>query len=981
MHQNNPYIIGRPITELEKFFGRESLFHFLEDNLKQGVKVILLHGQRRIGKSSVLFQIPNFVTEERFNFVPFDLQDKSQLPLSELLHQLAEEIIYFLQLAPDTVRVPTIAELDTDISTFSYKFLPAVYQELGSNNLVLLLDEFDVLHNNKPEATTHPLFQYLNSLISAQKKLFIISVIGRQLDDLPKLLELFKGAPNYEIGLLDEVSTIRLIKNPAEGVLNYNEDAIKAIIQLSAGHPYFTQVICSAVFGQAREQDKWQITGADVEEIVEKAIEFAEGGLAWFWDGLPTPEQVIFSAVAQAQRIAIDEHERIQEPLKLLKEYGVIQTKQLEDASERLVTNGFLNDAGLKVKVELVRRWLIKRYPLRQEVLALESLDSVANQQYALAVAVSQRGKKIDELKYYQDALEYNPNHFSALFKLAEEYLNSENFGKAVEVYTRAYQVAPRRHQQGLVRALLSYGNELWSKQKQKNWRLAKKQFIKVKEIETENQIAREKLLEIEAFESRTYRTNESKRQGILLVAAMLGIPLLVFWGYYLGANICPEGQKKIDGICQVPLQERLSRGERTLFPSTTNNPERNLAIETFQEGDYSKAIELFDRALVAANYNDPELLIYQNNARARQQGNPFTLAAVVPADEQQDYAAEMLRGVAQAQNQFNQNGGKNGRLLEIVIANDNDEPKKARQVAQELIKDQSILGVIGHNSSNASNAGLEKYESAKLAMISPISTSTSLTGNSFFRTVPSDEAAGRSLANYATKKLGIEKIVIFYNPESSYSNSLKDAFEDEFTQLDGKVVRRIDLSNPNLNLKEVVYSSKFEQEYGAKAALLVPSTTDVSAALKIARTNANGPGLKLLGGDTLYSNETLQEGKEAVEGLILSVPWFREASPSKAFADAAKKQWRGDVSWRTATSFDATQMFINTLSDNPSRSSVLARLKNVELEPNETSGSQLKFTSEGERESEPILVEVVNNNFELVKEPEKAKETEQSEK
>ncbi|MFM6611019.1 MAG: ABC transporter substrate-binding protein, partial [Dolichospermum sp.] len=58
--------------------------------------------------------------------------------------------------------------------------------------------------------------------------------------------------------------------------------------------------------------------------------------------------------------------------------------------------------------------------------------------------------------------------------------------------------------------------------------------------------------------------------------------------------------------------------------------------------------------------------------------------------------AERVLRGVAQAQDQFNRNKGLTGRLLEIVIANDNDDPKQAQQIAQQLVKDDSILGVIG---------------------------------------------------------------------------------------------------------------------------------------------------------------------------------------------------------------------------------------------------------------------------------------------
>ncbi|MFK0731151.1 MAG: ABC transporter substrate-binding protein, partial [Gloeotrichia echinulata HAB0833] len=131
-----------------------------------------------------------------------------------------------------------------------------------------------------------------------------------------------------------------------------------------------------------------------------------------------------------------------------------------------------------------------------------------------------------------------------------------------------------------------------------------------------------------------------------------------------------------------------------------------------------------------------------------------------------------MLRGVAQAQNQFNDNNVLNDQLLEIAIANDANKPNKAKSIAQELVKDPSILGVIGHYTSDASDAALPEYTKAGLSIVSPTSTSTSLKSDVFFRTVPSDAATGTTLAEYA-KKSGINTVVFFYNPNKKYSNSL----------------------------------------------------------------------------------------------------------------------------------------------------------------------------------------------------------------
>ncbi|NEO55747.1 MAG: ATP-binding protein, partial [Okeania sp. SIO3B5] len=384
--QDNPYIIGVPIHEPESFFGREDLFLFIKDNLKQNAKVILLHGQRRIGKSSVLLQVHNFVQLEQFLFVFLSLEGKSRKSVSDVLYEIASEILEYLEdefeLEVDGVRIPSKKELQKEQELFSEVFLRQVFEVIDGKNLVLLLDEFDVLGEHSQDTANTHLFPYLKSLVDEQKKLFIIPVVGRRLDDMPNLLGLFHEAPNQRIGLLPEQNAERLITEPAQGVLEYEPGAIQGILELSAGHPYFTQVICFALFFKAREEGRSLVTGEDVESIVGKAMENSEAGLAWFYDGLPIPERIVFSAVAEAQQIATGKAEFVvEDPLTVLRKYGVIQTKSLIQAGERLKEWGFLDllkvseppqkVSAYTVKIELVRRWLLKRHPLKQEIREL----------------------------------------------------------------------------------------------------------------------------------------------------------------------------------------------------------------------------------------------------------------------------------------------------------------------------------------------------------------------------------------------------------------------------------------------------------------------------------------------------------------------------------------------------------------------------------------------------------------------------------
>jgi len=508
--QKNPYIIGRPITDTELLFGRQKIFDFIYDNLNQRVKVILLHGQRRIGKSSVLSLIPKFprfVQENDFAFVLFDLQDKAELPLSSLLYSLATEIIEYLKLPSDSITLPSTKELETDPNIFSNHFLPTVYQALGGKNIVLLLDEFDVLSSDDRNSAVQHFFPYLKSLLKQQQKLFIIPVVGRELDDMQKLLGLFKGAPNKEIGLLDEPSAMELITNPAKNILEYEPDAILAILELSAGHPFFTQIICFAIFMRAREEQRQQVTRTDVENIIDQAIEYGEAGLVWFREALPIPERVVFSAAAELQEITVlGSESALKEPLKLLEENGVIETEKLSQATKQLVKWNFLqkvNSSKLstvrvptyKVTIELVRRWLVRQYSLTEVIYQLENFDPEAHRLYTEATEVHQQGKVANAIKLYEQVLETNPNHFKALFQLAEAYSDVREFSKAIESYERAYKVDPVSDKYELVRSRLNYGEHLMT---QKQFHLAQQQFNKVLALQPKNPLAKQQLKKVE---------------------------------------------------------------------------------------------------------------------------------------------------------------------------------------------------------------------------------------------------------------------------------------------------------------------------------------------------------------------------------------------------------------------------------------------------------------------------------------------------
>ncbi|MBR8834272.1 MAG: ABC transporter substrate-binding protein [Stigonema ocellatum SAG 48.90 = DSM 106950] len=409
--------------------------------------------------------------------------------------------------------------------------------------------------------------------------------------------------------------------------------------------------------------------------------------------------------------------------------------------------------------------------------------------------------------------------------------------------------------------------------------------------------------------------------------------------------------------------KERFSQGERSFFLSDENSGQLR-GIEEFKQKHFASAEMYFKRAS-DANTSDPEVLIYYNNAKAFAKGNPLTLAVTIPLEKKKRFTTRVLQGVALAQDEFNSKGGLGNRLLNIVIAKDNDEPEQAKEVAQELIKDYNVMGVIGHVTSSSTKNALPEYQKSHLAMISPTSTSTELNSDGFFRTVPSDKVTSEKLADYAIQQ-NIKRVAIFYK-DDAYGISFSNAFQKSFTRQRGEIVKEpIDL----MRLEPPDYSRLVQDIllHKADAVIFCTNTEVYDVVLKIVQAQNQAQNnipnlskrLKLLTGDGLYGDKILQP---SFENMILTLAWFEkeENGKEKKFTKKAKERWGGHIGWDTATSYDATKAFIKaiSMSVNPDRETVLENLKSVKLAPNETSGDELSF-ADGERKQKPVIVKVV---------------------
>ncbi|MFK0732876.1 MAG: tetratricopeptide repeat protein, partial [Gloeotrichia echinulata HAB0833] len=343
-------------------------------------------------------------------------------------------------------------------------------------------------------------------------------------------------------------------------------------------------------------------------------------------------------------------------------------------ASQRLENNDYLFDAKRKIKVELIRLWLLNKHGFAQEIQELakfkeEEVNPICDE----ANSLYKQGKRQEAITLYEDALKINPNNFNTVCALANAYLEVENFERATELYTRAYQFEKILNKEKLVDALQKYGANLRSKGQLSQSKVQLEQILEIepdnklvketirqieteiayqnkRQIESENKSAEEKMRKIEPEIPEQDKRREavqsqklSDRWRVLLgPIAAAGILAVGIIGVNRWSTPCLAGQLKVNSFSCVPDSFDISRGEDKLFPDSSNlNLDQGIA--EFKKGNYPKAAEFFQKA-VRDQPNDPQALIYYNNARARQKGKPLTLAVAVPVDNFNTVAEEMLR-------------------------------------------------------------------------------------------------------------------------------------------------------------------------------------------------------------------------------------------------------------------------------------------------------------------------------------------------
>lgn len=427
--------------------------------------------------------------------------------------------------------------------------------------------------------------------------------------------------------------------------------------------------------------------------------------------------------------------------------------------------------------------------------------------------------------------------------------------------------------------------------------------------------------------------------RGIKLKYILMFLLLLLICLFFLlmqflsNINFCTNNQ--FDFAVINDITKYLSCGEKTLFSSGNILIDKKLGINAYYDKNYPEAVKRFTDVRQKGQ-NDPETLIYLNNAKAEiasrenSEIEVYVITAIIPVNNL-EVASDILRGVAQLQEEFNQdkkNFNNTNKVLKILIANDANNEERAIEIAKFLVKMPHILAVVGHYSSDATLAASITYEKNKIVYISPGSTSTEFSTGSrkdyFYRTVPSLDQYTSALGNFIKQK-NYTKLVVFYNHRSKYAdnfllNFIRDLKGSRIEIIINKDQKDFILSDPFFQADIAI--QKFKNQKNT-AFVLIPDggTSEYSLPNAIKLIKANRKEHDIFGANTLFSVDTLLIGNDAVDSLLIPISQSESILPnsSLAFVTKAKELWKiREINERTVLSYDAAKALIIALPNVP---------------------------------------------------------------
>ncbi len=379
---HNPYAVyanGKQVEDDRMFYGRDTLIKNLREailNAPSG-KSVVIYGQKRTGKSSVLYHLKRQLPEY-FMAIQFSIGDIVNDPsvktfLYRIVQQLSNELADHFSEFEDAERPSSDTLAESPELVFN-DYMDGILRKLKrikpDAHLILLLDEFSYLYSSIQSGTLPRTFmRFWKALL--ERGYFSAVLVGQ--DSMPRFIEEFPNefqvSQPERVTYLAEEDARRLIIEPIQipetSESRYRGRAVERLLQLTASSPYYIQIFCNRLVEYMNRNKAIYVTDADIERVKQDLLRGQNALKVEQFDNLLSSADertnVISVADARAVLSQIAQHTRHQDYCEVSR-IQAHTSKPLTEILEDLVRREVLEKQSetYRIRVGLFKEWLLE---------------------------------------------------------------------------------------------------------------------------------------------------------------------------------------------------------------------------------------------------------------------------------------------------------------------------------------------------------------------------------------------------------------------------------------------------------------------------------------------------------------------------------------------------------------------------------------------------------------------------------------------
>ena len=236
------------------------------------------------------------------------------------------------------------------------------------------------------------------------------------------------------------------------------------------------------------------------------------------------------------------------------------------------------------------------------------------------------------------------------------------------------------------------------------------------------------------------------------------------------------------------------------------------------------------------------------------------------------------LNGAKLAVKQANQAGGINGKMIELVVYDDQASPKQAVPISNKLIEKDKVVAAISGSYSGATRAAAGVFQSAEIPYISAYAVHPEITkaGNYVFRTSFMGEVQGRAGAKLIGATLQRKRVVLI-TLKNDFGKSLAAGFKEAAGQFNLQIVNEYEYSIKDRQFGPIVARVKAD----APEAIYATGYFFTAGPL-VSQLRAAGITVPVIGQEGYDSEQFIKIAGKASEGTIITTSLDRDSNSSE---------------------------------------------------------------------------------------------------